>query len=145
MLKMNNVVVLIESLIVSLLISDIHVILVLILSFFFLLKKVTVFWSIENDNLCNIPKAKVEESAPIYSKNTLFKIHTQCKNSSGWALTYNDEPTYYTDITLDLLKKYNEKTTFFIFGKNTVIIILMKNLVSLLALYLTCLPKRLEE
>ena len=105
----------------------------------------TVFWSIENDNLCNIPKAKVEESAPIYSKNTLFKIHTQCKNSSGWALTYNDEPTHYTDITLDLLKKYNEKTTFFIFGKNTVIIILMKNLVSLLALYLTCLPKRLEE
>ncbi|OUM61529.1 carbohydrate esterase family 4 protein, partial [Piromyces sp. E2] len=40
----------------------------------------------------------------------------QCKNPNHWAMTFDDGPTEYADIILDLLKKYNVKATFFVVG-----------------------------
>ncbi|KAG4086201.1 glycoside hydrolase/deacetylase [Neocallimastix lanati (nom. inval.)] len=59
-------------------------------------------------------KMKYVES--IYPKGTGIKPVYQCINPKHWALTMDDGPTQYSDIILDLLKKYNIKATFFVCG-----------------------------
>jgi len=45
-----------------------------------------------------------------------MQFFTQCKNPNHWAMTYDDGPTEYADIMLDLFNKYNIKVTFFLCG-----------------------------
>ncbi|ORX44660.1 glycoside hydrolase/deacetylase [Piromyces finnis] len=45
-----------------------------------------------------------------------MQFFTQCKNPKHWAMTYDDGPTMYADIMLDLFKKYDIKVTFFVCG-----------------------------
>eukprot|EP00833_Pecoramyces_ruminatium_P011788 jgi/Orpsp1_1/1185820/evm.model.c7180000095487.1 len=60
-----------------------------------------------------------ENQVPEYPKGTGIQLYTQCKNPKHWAMTYDDGPTIYTDIMLDLFKKYNMKVTFFVTGNLT--------------------------
>eukprot|EP00833_Pecoramyces_ruminatium_P012685 jgi/Orpsp1_1/1186717/evm.model.d7180000052762.1 len=79
-------------------------------------------WGIENGEWCGILKvvksnnSTSESVEKTYPKGTGFQFYTQCKNKNHWALTYDDGPTQYADIILDLLKKYDIKATFFVLG-----------------------------
>ncbi|ORY25135.1 glycoside hydrolase/deacetylase [Neocallimastix californiae] len=70
--------------------------------------------TVENDEDSTEESDNENEKKPQLPKGTGIQYFEKCKNPKHWAMTYDDGPTEYADLMLDLFKKYDIKVTFFI-------------------------------